>query len=94
MIPFSGAVSCGDAGQVRQRRLPGGSLVEPMDRHDREELLDRPMVGRRLEDGEVAVVGLLCFQRALGHANCCLHLVYLALKGIGVEPKGLQLHGE
>ena len=33
-----------------------GSLVEPVDRHHREELVDRPGVGQRLEQREVAVV--------------------------------------
>src|SRR5690606_19732496 len=44
------------AGEVRDGGADGRLLVEPVDRHDREELLDRPHVGRRLEDREVAVV--------------------------------------
>ena len=46
----------GVAGQVRQRASADRSLVQAMNRHDRERLTDRPAVGQRLEDGEVAEV--------------------------------------
>ena len=36
--------------------LRSGVLVEAMDRHDREELPERPVIEQRLEDGEVADV--------------------------------------
>ena len=36
--------------------LRSGGVVEPMDRHDREELAERPVIEQRLEDGEVAEV--------------------------------------
>ena len=44
--------------------------------------------------GEVPVVGFLRLQRALCDADRRLHFIDLALEGIGVEPQGLQLHGE
>ena len=51
---------------VLNRGIAIGALVEPLDRHDGKELIDGPMVGERLEEGEVAKI-------LLGH-----HLVQLA----------------
>ena len=65
--------------QVRSAKTPRrvGLLVEAVDGHDREELLDRPVVGRRLEDGEVAVVGvgqpLLQRLQLVGHVGELAH---------------------
>ena len=53
----------------------GGSF-EPVDRHDREELLDRPAVGHRLEDREVAEVGVR--QRLVEALQLLGHVVQLA----------------
>ena len=43
----------------------GGRLVQPVDRHDRKEVADRPVVEQRLEDREVAeiLVGELGLER-------------------------------
>ena len=59
------------ASTARRGRL----LVEPVDRHDREELVDGPDVGQRLEHREVAEVGvgerLLEALELLGHLAAC-----------------------
>ncbi len=46
--------------QVISPRTPRrtGSFAQSMDRHDREKLLDRPAIGHRLEDRQVAGVGV------------------------------------
>ena len=49
-------LAVGVACHVLQRAAAHRLLVEPMDRHDREELIDRPAVGQRLEEREVAEV--------------------------------------
>ena len=46
----------GVAGHVLDRTATGRRLGQPVDRHDREELVDRPVVRQRLEEGEVAEV--------------------------------------
>src|SRR6185436_3292212 len=46
------------AGDVAQHRVIDRPLVEAVDRHHREELLDRPAVGDRLEQREVAEIGV------------------------------------
>ena len=53
-----------------------GPLVEAMDRHDREELLDRPTVGNRLEDREIAEVGF--GQQTVERVQLLGHFVGLA----------------
>src|SRR4051812_34104749 len=44
------------ARDIDQDRVDGGSLLQPVQRRDREQLLQRPVVEQRLEDGEVADV--------------------------------------
>ena len=44
------------AGYVNERRVIGRLFVQPVNRHDREELIDRPVVGHRAKDREVAQV--------------------------------------
>ena len=51
-------LAVGIAGDVAQHAHPVRPLVQPMDRHDREELLDRPAVGHRLKEREVAEIGV------------------------------------
>ena len=51
-------LAVGIAGHVAEDRIVRGPLAEPMDRHHRKELLDRPAVGHRLEEREVAEVGV------------------------------------
>ena len=51
-------LAVGVAGDVGQHARRVGSSFEPVDRHDREELVDRPGVGQRLEHREVAEVGV------------------------------------
>ena len=46
------------AGDVAEHGVPRRPLVQPVDRHDREQLLDGPAVGHRLEQREVAEVGV------------------------------------
>ena len=53
-----------------------GDLVEAVDRHDREELLDRPAIGHRLEDREVAEVGVR--QQRLQALQLLGHVIQLA----------------
>ena len=48
----------GIAGDVLQGPAPGRRLIEPVNGHDREDLIDRPIVGQRLEDGKVAEVAV------------------------------------
>ena len=49
-------LSVGVAGDVDEDRVDRGFLLEPVQRGDREELLERPVVEQRLEDGEIAHV--------------------------------------
>ena len=73
----------GIAGDVDEGRLELRTFIEPMNRNDREELSECPMIEQRLKDGEVAdvLIGELDLQRAqfFGHfagihaANECLH---------------------
>ena len=49
-------LAVGVAGDVGQHAAAVGLFVQPVDRHDREELVDRPGVGHRLEDRVVAEV--------------------------------------
>ena len=44
------------AGDVGNRRSAGRLLIEPVDRHDREDLIDPPGVDERLEEAEVREV--------------------------------------
>ena len=62
-----GHLSIGVAGDVHQRAAAIGNLVETMDRHDREELSESPVIEQRLKDREIAqeLVG----QRHLKFAN-------------------------
>ena len=46
------------AGDVAQHGVMQWALVQAVDGHDREKLLDGPTVGNRLEDREIAEVGL------------------------------------
>lgn len=69
------------AGDVLQRGVALGALVEPLQRHDGEHLSHAPRVGQRLEEREVAeiLVGqqLVDLVQLLGHA--------LHLHGYGVD---------
>ena len=64
-------LAVGVAGDVGEHRAPRRLLVQPVDRQDREQLIDRPRVGQRLEHREVAEVGvgerLLEALELLGH---------------------------
>ena len=51
-------LAVGVAGDVGEDAAAGGLLVEAVDRHDREELVDGPAVGHGLEDRVVAEVGV------------------------------------
>ena len=51
-------LAIGVAGDVGQHGLARGLLGEPVHRHDGEQLVDGPAVGQRLEDREVAEVGV------------------------------------
>ena len=46
----------GIAGDIHQRAFARGPFVQPLDRHDREKLAERPMVEQRLENGKIAEV--------------------------------------
>ena len=54
LIDFAVAV----AGDVAEHRVPRRPLVEAVDRHHGKELLDRPTVGHRLKEREIAEVGV------------------------------------
>ena len=69
-------LAVGVAGQVGDDSSPRGPLVEPVERHGRKELLHRPVVGRRLEDGKVAVIGV--GQALLQPFQVVRHVVELA----------------
>ena len=49
-------LAVGIAGDVHQRGFARGALVQAADRHDGEQLVERPVVEQRLEDGEIAEV--------------------------------------
>ena len=66
VVDVGGDLTVAVARDVLNRGVAVGTLVETLDRHDGEELIDGPMVGQRLEEGEVAKI-------LLGH-----HLVELA----------------
>ena len=51
-----GDFAVGIAGDVHYRAVPIGRRSEPMDRHDREKLPERPVIEQRLEHREVANV--------------------------------------
>ena len=51
-------LAVGVARHVLHRAAARRLLVEPMDRHDRKELIDRPAVRQRLEQREVAEVAI------------------------------------
>src|SRR6185437_5784307 len=46
------------AGDVRQHAGASGALLQAVNRHDREQLIDRPAVGERLKNREVAKIGI------------------------------------
>ena len=54
--------------------MPRRPLVQPVNRHDRKELLDRPAVGNRLEQREVAEVGVR--QRLVEALEILRHVVH------------------
>ena len=58
--------------------LRSGGVVEAMDRHDREELAERPVIEERLEDGEVADV--LIAQRRLEFLHFVRHVLQAAMQ--------------
>src|SRR6185369_17151851 len=49
-------LAVGVAGDILQRAAARWLLIEPMNRHDRKELIDGPTVGQRLKEREVAEV--------------------------------------
>ena len=49
-------LAVGIARHVAEDRIVRGPLAEPMDRHHRKELIDRPGVWSRLEDRQIDVV--------------------------------------
>ena len=63
------------ARDVAEHRVVGRRLVQPVDRHHREQLLDRPAVGTRLEQREVAEVGVR--QRVVEALQILGHVVHL-----------------
>ena len=52
LVDFSVAV----AGDVRNDRIALGQFQQPVQRHDREQLIDRPAVRNGLEYGEIAII--------------------------------------
>ena len=63
------------AGDVAEHGVVRRRLVQPVDRHHREQLLDRPAVGHRLEQREVAEVGVR--QRVVEALQILGHVVHL-----------------
>jgi hypothetical protein len=64
-------LAVGVAGDVAEHCAARGRFGEPVDGHQREELLDRPTVGHGLEEREIAEIGIRerCFEafEILGH---------------------------
>ena len=51
-------LAVGIAGDVAQHATARGLLVQPVNRHDREQLLDGPAIGHALEQREIAEIGV------------------------------------
>ncbi len=62
------------ARDVGQHGGPGGTLVQPVDRHDGKQLIDGPAVGQRLEHGEIAEVRIA--QQAIELGQFFRHVVH------------------
>ncbi len=62
------------ARDVGQHRRAGGPLVEPVNRHDRKQLIDRPAVRQRLEHGEIAEVRVA--QQAIELRQFLRHIIH------------------
>ena len=67
----------GIAGDVHQRAVAIWRSSEPMDRHDREKLPERPVIEQRLEDGKVADV--LIAQRDFEFLHFIGHIAQAAM---------------
>ena len=74
-------LAVGVAGDVLQRAAARRLLAEAVDRHDREELVDGPRVGQRLEEREVAEVPVGERRREVAQEVGILVLVALAEAG-------------
>ena len=74
-------LAVGIAGDVLQRPATGRFLDQSMNGHDREQLIDRPTVRQRLEDGEVAEVAI--DERRVEVHDDVLVLVAILLHGAG-----------
>src|SRR5216684_1863674 len=85
-------LAIGIAGDVDQGRLELRPLIEPVDRHDGEELAESPMIEQRLEDGEVAdvLIGELDLEvpQILGHF-LGIHLLHDGLQLLRDLPEEL-----
>ena len=65
------------AGDIHEGALRSGGVVEPMDRHDREQLAERPMIEQRLEHGKIADV--LIAERRLQLLHFVRHITQAAM---------------
>ena len=67
------------AGDVDQRPVAIRRRVQPVNRHDREELPERPVIEQRLEDGKIADV--LVAQRGLEFLHFLGHITQPSVYG-------------
>ena len=75
-------LSVGVASDVLDGAVACGLLVETLYRHDREQLVDTPAVGQRLEDGEVAEV--LVSQQFIETAELIGHMLHRLCNSINL----------
>ena len=79
-------LAVGIASDIPQHRVATGLLVQPVNRHDGKQLLDRPAVRHALEQREVAEVrvrqhGVQAFQFFRKEIQFARHLLHLAADG-------------
>ena len=81
-------------GQIRELGGHRGLLIEPVNGHDREQMIDRPNVGRRLEQREVAIVDrghvLLEVLQLLGHETQAPQRVVDLLAAVPIQALHLR----
>src|SRR5688572_14747902 len=84
------------AGDVGEHRAAGGTLVEPVQRHDREQLVDRPAVRQGLEHRQVAKIDVgqdrLEVLELFGHLAELARQVPDLCAGCPVKPLGQASH--
>ncbi len=87
-------LAVGVAGDVLDRAPPHRLLIQPVDGHDREQLIDGPAVGQRLEQREVAEVPVDERRLEVGHDVVVRVAILPADAGDHVDGREVDLLGE